>query len=339
MKFVTLFTTAILIASTNADTLTQQAKQAGLIPIPASNKQLIKLVDDPKNPITDAKVELGKKLYFDPRLSKSALISCNTCHNLGAGGGDGLEATVGHKWTIHPKHLNSPTVYNSVFNTVQLWDGRSPNLTAQAKGAIKSEAVMAASEKLVVERITSIPAYVEEFKKAYGKDVVIDFHLITDTIAVFERTLVTPSRFDAFMLGKENALTAAEKAGLKTFIDKGCASCHNGIGFGGTMQPFQITGTYKFSNVGSFKGDKEGKVKTPLLRNIAQTAPYFHNGKIWSLKEAIKEMGRIQVGIELSDDETASIETFLKSLTGKKPNIVYPTLPDSTELTPKPDVL
>lgn len=339
MKPISMVAIAAISTMSFGATLLEEAKNAGLKPIPQNKTELNKLVDDPKNPITAAKVELGKKLYFDPRLSKSSLISCNTCHNLGMGGADGVSAAIGHKWTANPHHLNSPTVYNSVLNTVQFWDGRSPHLEDQAQGPIQAGPEMAAPKELVVERVTSIPSYVEEFKKAYGKDVKIDFEKIATTIGVFERTLITPSRFDHFMNGKDSALSKAEKEGLKTFIDKGCATCHHGIGIGGTMQPFQIANKYKFASTGDFKGDANGMVKAPTLRNIEETAPYFHNGQIWSLQDAIKEMGSVQLGITINDKDAASIETFLKSLTGTKPNIAYPILPPSTNTTPKPDAL
>lgn len=339
MKLISIAAIAAISTIAFGATLLEDAKNAGMKPIPKDKKELSKLIDDPKNPMTAAKVELGKKLYFDPRLSKSSLISCNTCHNLGMGGADGVSAAIGHKWTANPHHLNSPTVYNSVLNAVQFWDGRSPHLEDQAQGPIQAGPEMAAPKELVVERVTSIPSYVEEFKKAYGKDVKIDFEKIATTIGVFERTLVTPSRFDDFMNGKDGALTKAEKDGLKTFIDKGCATCHDGIGIGGTMQPFQIANKYKFANAGDFKGDANGMVKAPTLRNIEETAPYFHNGQIWSLQDAIKEMGSVQLGITINDKDAASIETFLKSLTGTKPAITYPILPPSTNTTPKPDAL
>lgn len=341
MNFKTLLAAGIALAGLNAMAsdagLMKQASESGLKPIPQSKSALMQLVDDPKNPMTDAKIELGKKLYFDPRLSKSGLISCNTCHNLATGGVDNVPAAIGHKWTANPHHLNSPTVYNSVLNDVQFWDGRSPHLEDQAQGPIQAGPEMAAPKSLVVDRVTSIPAYVDEFKGAYGQDVKISFEKIADTIAVFERTLVTPSRFDDFMNGHGDALTGEEKEGMKLFLDKGCASCHTGIGLGGTMQPFQVAGQYKFANVGDFKGDANGMVKTPTLRNIEETAPYFHNGQIWTLTDAVKEMGSVQLGIEISDKEAAKIETFLKSLTGEKPQVIYPVLPASTAKTPRPD--
>lgn len=334
----TILTVAVAASSLLASDLLTDAKKAGLKPIPSDKKELNKLIDNPKNPITKEKVELGKKLYFDPRLSKSGFISCNSCHNLSEGGDDGIGAAIGHKWTANPHHLNSPTVYNSVFFNSQFWDGRDPHLEAQAQGPIQAAPEMSATPEHVVATVTSMPQYVAEFQKAYGKDVAITFEKVADTIATFERTLVTPSAYDAFLSGKKNALNKAQQEGLKTFIDKGCATCHNGIALGGEMNAFNITGTYKYQDVGDFKGDKNGMVKVPTLRNITQTAPYFHNGQIWELKDAIKEMGRIQLGADINDAEAASIEEFLKALEGKKADIILPQLPASTSKTPKPDI-
>jgi cytochrome c peroxidase len=301
-------------------------------------KALLKLIDNPNNPITKEKTQLGKKLFFDPRLSKSGLISCNTCHNLSEGGDDGVGAAIGHKWTANPHHLNSPTVYNAVFTDSQFWDGRDPDLEKQAQGPIQAGPEMAATKEHVVKTVTSMPEYVKAFKKAYGKDVKITFEKVTDTIATFERTLVTPSRYDDFLNGCPSALTKAEQKGMKTFINKGCATCHNGVALGGSMQAFAITAPYKYAKVGDFKGDKNSMVKVPTLRNITQTAPYYHNGAIWDLKEAIVEMGRIQLGVKISDKEASEIETFLKALDGRKGHVMMPMLPVSTDKTPKPDM-
>lgn len=334
-----LMISAIVATSVMGASLIDEAKKAGLKPIPASKKAVEKLTSNPKNPTTAAKVELGKMLYFEPRLSKSGLVSCNTCHNLAIGGSDGMSAAIGHKWKANPHHLSSPTVYNAVFYSQQFWDGRSPHLEDQAQGPMQAAPEMAAPKEHVEAVVNSMPEYVSAFKKAYGKDVKISFEKIADTIAVFERTLVTPSRYDDFLNGKKNALTKAEQKGLKTFIDKGCATCHNDIALGGTMQAFNITGQYKHMNVGDFKGDANGLVRVPTLRNVTETAPYFHNGQIATLSEAIKEMGRIQLGVDLSDQETNEIETFLGALSGKKPSITYPILPASTAKTPKVDVV
>jgi len=330
---ISFFTSTLLLANA---TISDKINGTGLKAIPTDKAELMKLID-PNKTITDEKVALGKQLYFEPRLSKSGIISCNTCHNIGLGGVDGVAAAVGHNWTANPHHLNSPTVYNAVFFDAQFWDGRSPNLEDQAQGPMQAGPEMAAPKTLVVDRINSMPAYVEAFKKAYGKDVKVDFETITATIGIFERTLVTPSRFDDYLNGDKKALTDAEKEGLSLFIDKGCTSCHTGIALGGTMQPFPAVGKYTYANVGDFKGDKNGMVKTPTLRNITETAPYFHNGAIWSLKEAVQEMGRTQLGSDISDVDASKIVTFLGALTGKKPELSYPQLPVSTSTTPKPD--
>lgn len=327
-------TTASLMASS----LIQDAKNAGLTPIPSSKTELLKLIDNPKNPITKEKVKLGLKLYMDPRLSKSELISCNFCHNLMEGGDDGVGPSTGHMWRHNPHHLNAPTVYNAVFFSSQFWDGRAKDLEEQAQGPTLAHPEMAATKEHIEKVVQSIPEYVTEFKKAYGDNVKITFEKVTDTIANFERTLVTPAPYDAFLNGNKDALTAKQKEGLKTFIQVGCASCHNGVALGGEMNVLNVAATYKYMNVGDFKGDKNGMVKVPTLRNITQTAPYFHNGMIWNLKDAIKEMGRIQLGKKISDKQAEAIEAFLSSLTGKKPHMMMPMLPASTSKTPKPDL-
>lgn len=330
-----------LTASLFADNLIKEALDAGLVAIPSDQKALTKMINDASPdsaqfPTTMAAYELGKRLYFDPRLSKSGIISCNTCHNLGLGGADGVPASTGHKWTPNPHHVNAPTVYNSVFNSVQFWDGRAAHLAAQAAGPMTAEPEMASTPELVVDRLKSIPAYVDEFKKAFNSD--ISFDLVTTAIGIFERTLVTPSRFDKFLEGDANALSADEKKGLKTFIDKGCASCHNGVNLGGTLQPFEVAGKYEFANVGDFKGDANGLVKAPTLRNVELTAPYFHNGAVWSLNDAVKMMGSVQLGIKINDKEAESIVKFLGSLSGKMPKVEYPEFPASTDKTSKPQL-
>ena len=335
MKSIVLATLAT--ASLMASSLVETATNAGLSPIPESKTELYKLIDNPKNPITEEKVALGKKLFFDPRLSKSGLISCNFCHNLSEGGEDGMRAAIGHKWRANPHNLNSPTVYNAVFASSQFWDGRDPDLEKQAQGPIQAAPEMAATKEHVVKTVNSIPEYVRAFQKAYGKNVKINFVKITDTIANFERTLVTPSRFDDFMNGCPSAMTKAEKKGMQTFIDKGCATCHNGVALGGSMQPFGITAQYKYAK-GDFKGDKNGLVKVPTLRNLSSTAPYFHNGGTYSLKDAVIEMGRIQLGMKINDKDASSIVTFLKALDGRKPHMLVPMLPASTATTPKPEI-
>jgi len=353
MKLLTLLLLSTIGNSLIAETsLIEHAKKAGLKPIPTDKKELNQLID-PKSVITPQRVELGKKLYFDPRVSKSGLISCNWCHNLGLGGVDGVPKAIGHKWSPNPHHLNSPTVYNAVFFKKQFWNGRSDTLEDQAQGPIQAGVEMAMDHKVLAERINSIPAYVDEFKKAYGQKTNINLKTIANAIATFERTLITPSRYDDFLNGDKKALNKQEKKGLKIFIDKGCVTCHNDIALGGSMKPFELNGKYKFRDVGDFVTNNK-MIKVPTLRNITETAPYFHNGQFWDLRKVIKEMGRIQVGykvsgekknsnlsvqimpISLTDKDVDDILAFFKSLKGKKPIINYPQLPESSVNTPRP---
>jgi cytochrome c peroxidase len=338
-SLITLSIAAAMTLTATAGDLREMAKKAGLKPIPQDKAELMKLIDNPKNPVTDKKVELGKKLYFDPRLSKSGLISCNTCHNLATGGVDGVGPATGHMWRHNPHHLNSPTVYNAVFFAKQFWDGRSPDLEDQAQGPMQATPEMAATPEHVAAVLNSIPEYVKEFREAFDKpDMKPTLKDAADAIGAYERTLVTPSRYDDYLNGDEKAMTPEEKDGMKIFIEKGCAACHTGVALGGTMQPFPVAGKYKYANVGDFKGDKNGMVKTPTLRNILETRPYYHNGAVWDIKEAIKIMGETQLGTKITDEEAAKIATFFQALTGKKPKVDYPMLPASTDKTPKPDL-
>jgi len=350
IKLILLF--SISLSANNI--LIEKAKSLGLRAIPQDKKELSKIID-PEGVITPKRVELGKKLYFDPRLSKSSLISCNWCHNLGLGGVDGVSVATGHSWRKNPHALNSPTVYNAVFAKRQFWDGRSLTLEDQAKGPIQAPPEMAISPKMLKERILSIPEYVKEFQDAYGKDVKIDLESVATTIGIFERTLVTPSRFDDFLNGDESAMNKEEQEGLEIFLNKGCVACHQGIALGGELRPFELAGEYKFRHIGDFL-KKDMMVKVPTLRNITLTAPYFHNGQVWDLAEAIKEMGRIQVGyranmnatskedlhlklmpITFKDQEIDKIIKFFKTLDGRKPKVDYPQLPRSRNSTPQPD--
>lgn len=286
-------------------------------------------------------VELGKKLYFDPRLSKSGFISCNSCHNLSMGGTDNLPTSIGDHW--HQGPINAPTVLNSSLNLAQFWDGRAADLQAQAGGPIANPGEMGFSHTLAVDMLRSIPAYVREFKQVFGSDkLAID--QVTAAIAEFEKTLVTPnSRFDQWLLGKQDALSGEEVAGYKLFKDSGCVGCHNGEAVGGNS--FQKLGV-----VAPFPGDKQaagraavtGKdadrfnFKVPTLRNVELTYPYFHDGSANTLSEAVETMGRIQLGKKFTGSENAQIVAFLKTLTGDQPAFTVPTLPPSSDKTPRP---
>lgn len=312
------------------------------VAVPAPNVASEELVQPirPPQQIHLGKAELGKKLYFDPRLSRSGIISCNTCHNLSMGGTDNVQFSIGHRWAIAP--VNAPTVLNSDLNVAQFWDGRAANLKEQAKGPIQAAGEMAMPHELAVEVIASIPGYQREFKLVYGGDVTID--KIVDAIAEFEKTLKTPnSRFDQWLLGKKDALTADEVAGWNLFKNSGCVACHNGENLGGTsFQKMGVVEPYKSKSPAEGRAAVTGKdadrfvFKVPTLRNVELTYPYFHDGAVWTLKEAVDIMGRLQLGRRFTDEENAQIVAFLKTLTGEQPQIVLPILPPSTEKTPRP---
>jgi cytochrome c peroxidase len=284
-------------------------------------------------------VELGKKLYFDPRLSKSGFISCNSCHNLSMGGTDNIRTSIGDKWQQGP--INSPTVLNSSLNLAQFWDGRAADLKEQAGGPIANPGEMAFSHTLAIDMLASIPTYQREFKLVFGKDK-IDIDQVTDAIAEFEKTLVTPnSRFDQYLLGNKTAMTKDELAGYKLFNESGCVACHNGPNLGGNS--FQKMGV-----VAPYKGNVEGRAavtgkdadrfnyKVPTLRNVELTYPYFHDGQSDTLGEAVDVMGRLQLGKKFTKTENEQIVSFLKTLTGEQPIFRLPILPPSSDKTPRP---
>ena len=299
---------------------------------------------DPIRPVQNinlAQVELGKKLYFDPRLSKSGFISCNSCHNLSMGGTDNLKTSIGDHWNKGP--INAPTVLNSSLNLAQFWDGRAKDLQAQAGGPIANPGEMAASHTLAIDVLESIPEYVTEFKQVFGKDkITIDE--VTQAIAEFEKTLVTPnSRFDQWLLGKKDALTADELAGYKLFKDSGCVACHNGEAVGGNsfqkmgvVEPYKAKSPAEGLSAVTGKDADRFKFKVPTLRNVERTYPYFHDGEAETLSEAVETMGRIQLGKTFSKEENAQIVAFLKTLTGDQPSFLLPILPASTDKTPTP---
>ncbi len=302
---------------------------------------------EPIQPVPAAKVknaamvELGKKLYFDPRLSKSGFISCNSCHNLSMGGTDNLKTSIGHNWNQGP--INAPTVLNSSMNLAQFWDGRAKDLKAQAGGPIANPGEMAFTHELAVDVLNSIPAYKAEFKKVFGKDAA-NIDMVTDAIAAFEETLVTPdSRFDKWLKGDKKALSQAEQQGYTLFKDSGCTACHYGPAVGGSsFQTMGLVAKYDTPNkaVGvaglTGKDADRMKFKVPTLRNVEMTYPYFHDGEADSLEKAVEIMGKLQVGRAYNPEEIAKIVAFLKTLTGKQPDFKMPILPPSTNDTPKP---
>ncbi len=297
------------------------------------------------NPVSNEKITLGKTLFFDPRLSKSGLISCNTCHNLGMGGDDYQETSTGHGWQQGPR--NSPTVYNAVYNLAQFWDGRAADLKEQAKGPVQASVEMNNTPESAIKTINSMPDYIRLFKQAFPDDESpVTFDNMAAAIEVFETTLTTPdSPFDKFLRGEKSALTVPQQKGLSLFMEQGCADCHGGVNMGGEDYfSFGVVERPATDVMGSDKGrftvtqstDDEYVFKAPSLRNINLTPPYFHSGKVWPLKEAISIMGSAQLGISLNSSDIDNIYDFLLTTTGVQPDVVYPVLPAATVNTPRP---
>jgi cytochrome c peroxidase len=294
--------------------------------------------------LTEEKIALGRMLYYDTRLSKNQKISCNSCHDLAKYGVDGQPTSEGFKGQHGDR--NSPTVYHAAAQFVQFWDGRAKDVEEQAKGPVLNPVEMAmASDKQVIAVLKSMPEYVVAFKKAFPEDKdPVTYDNVGKAIGAFERKLVTPSRWDKFLKGDETALTAEEKAGFHAFTNAGCPTCHAGMLLGGNM--YQKLGAVKpwpdSSDPGRAKVTQaeadQMMFKVPSLRNIEKTAPYFHNGKVATLSDAITEMADYQLGKALTPADIQSIEAFLKALTGEIPAeyIKPPELPKSTAKTPKP---
>ncbi len=289
------------------------------------------------DPAVIAKISLGTQLFFDPRLSRGGQTSCHTCHSFERGGADPRPTSTGVDGRKGTR--NAPTVYNAAWHVAQFWDGREPDVERQAAGPLLNPNEMAMrSPAEVTAVLRSIPGYQTEFAAAFGPNA-IDFEHATLAIGAFERTLRTPSRWDTYLGGDRNALSAAELEGLKVFSDIGCIQCHTGELVGGSM--FQKAGAQEpwpnQTDQGRFEvthAEADRMVfKVPSLRNVALTAPYFHDGSVAKLPDAVRMMGRHQIGVELTDAEIASMVAWLGSLTGTQPQIVTPALPEGGPTT------
>lgn len=297
------------------------------------------------NTVTDEKITLGRMLYYEPRLSKNQKISCNSCHGLDNYGVDSEATSPGHKGQRGGR--NSPTVYHAAGHLAQFWDGREPDVEAQAKGPVLNPIEMAMpSADHVVKVLKSIPGYVKAFKKAFpdAKDAVT-YDNMAKAIGAFERKLVTPSRVDKFLAGDTDALTAKEKKGMVEFFNAGCLVCHTGRYFGGDkymklglVKPWPGVNDFGRSEITKSDSDKHS-FKVPSLRNIAKTGPYLHDGSQTDLKKQIRMMAKHQLGKDLTDEQVESVHTFLEALTGEIPTeyIKKPELPKSGPNTPEPD--
>ncbi len=330
--FLLSFLSFSLLFAIDSNTLRQKALERGMRSITSDFETLKSQVDDVNNPITLEKIKLGRKLFFDKNLSLDGSIACATCHDIKNGGEDSKPTAIDYKEQANPNHLNSPTVLNTAYSKHLFWDGRASSLREQAKGPIQAHFEMASTPKLVEQRTD------------------MSFEDVVKAIAVYEKTLVTRGRYDEFLDGDNEALTQQEQRGLNLFIEMGCKGCHFGPAIGGQkIQKFplrdynsflNITTTfnentkgrkvkdislgfkmykpYPFENRGGFLGkNSERKFRVPILRNISKTAPYFHNGVIKTLREAIKIMSKHQLGIVLEEDQIDALEAFLKSLDGE----------------------
>jgi cytochrome c peroxidase len=297
------------------------------------------------NATTPEKVALGKQLYHDPRLSSTGTVSCSSCHNTMAGGEDNRANSMGVNGQTGGR--SAPTVWNAAFNKVQFWDGRAPSLEAQAAGPVTNPIEMGMkSWDDVVERLKTIDGYVKAFNDVFGKDSISKENA-TKAIAAYERTLITPnSPYDKYVGGDKDALTAQQVRGMEKMAELGCVSCHSGPAFNGAgmFQRFPVNDNAYFNAQYHFKKDKglaevsknpadEHLFKVPTLRNIALTAPYFHNGSVKTLEDAVKVMAKVQLDKELSKEDTADIVAFLNSLTGEFPKQTMPTLPPTAGKT------
>jgi cytochrome c peroxidase len=294
-----------------------------------------------KNPITPEKVELGRMLFFEKRLSAGRNVSCNSCHDLATFGVDNARVSTGHRG--QRGNRNSPTVYNAAGQFVQFWDGRAADVEEQAKGPVLNPVEMAMpSAESVAAALQAIPGYHPLFARAFpGEENPVSFDNMARAIAAFERTLVTPSRWDRYLKGETAALSAAEKSGFEAFHDNGCVHCHAGVLIGGASyaelgaaRPWADTRDPGRQGVTGQQRDRM-VFKVPSLRNVEKTAPYFHDGSVATLEEAVRAMAKHQVGSDIESGEAARIVAWLRSLTGELPpgeRIRKPALPPDAHI-------
>ncbi len=298
------------------------------------------------NPTTAEKVELGRMLYFDPRFSSTGTVSCNSCHNLMLGGEDNRSFSMGVHGQMGGR--SAPTVWNAAFASAQFWDGRAATLEDQAKGPVVNPLEMGMSEvEMAMDRVRAIPGYKPYFERAFGSDNPMTVDNAAKAVAAFERTIITPnSPYDRFVKGDSSALDEQQQRGMKAFAATGCTSCHSGAAFSGpsmaagsgffmkfpTFEDNAYVSKYQFlKDQGRF--DVTGKdadkhlFKVPTLRNIALTAPYFHNGSVATLDDAVRVMAKTQLNQDLGDPQVEDIVAFLNALTGEFPEQALPRLP------------
>lgn len=325
----------VITSALQAETVVNRAALGMFQPI-------LEVADNPENPVTEAKVALGRMLYYDTRLSKNRTMSCNSCHDLESFGDDGLKVSKG----IHDQlgGRSAPTVYNAAIHIAQFWDGRAKDVEAQAIGPVTNPIEMGMPDPdYVLKVLKSIPGYVEAFSAAFpGEKDPMTYVNVGNAIGAFERKLLTPSPFDDFLKGNEAALTDAQKHGLNLFITTGCTVCHNGMGVGGHLyQKLGLVKEWPTKDFGRYEATKVETdkyfFKVPSLRNITETAPYLHDGSVESLNEIVAKMAEYQLGRQLPEEDVKAIVTFLESLKGRIDTdyIKKPELPADGPDTPK----
>ena len=301
-------------------------------------------------PFTEEQVKLGQQLWYENRLSKGNTVSCNSCHNLATAGVDNMPTSAGHKSQFGAR--NSPTALNAALLGSQFWDGRAADVEEQAGGPLLNPVEMAnATEADAAAKIAGIPEYQEKFKAAFPEDGAVSFKNITAALGAFERTLLTPTRWDDYLKGNVSALSEQERKGVRAFMDNGCMSCHSGVNLGGTMfQKFGLVDGPYWKHIDDPKHDKgradvtkkaedEFFFRVPGLRNVERTYPYFHNGSVWELDKAVNIMAKAQLGKTLAPEDTENIVAFLKALSGNVPESArtMPELPVSHDVKSQPD--
>ena len=301
-------------------------------------------------PFTDEQVKLGHQLWYEPRLSKGNTVSCNSCHNLATAGVDNLPTSQSHKGQFGG--CNSPTALNAALLGMQFWDGRAADVEEQAGGPLVNPVEMANdSQEAAAAKIAKIPEYQELFKTAFPEDGAVSFKNITTALGAFERTLLTPTKWDDYLKGNVNALSEQERKGVRAFMDNGCIACHSGVNLGGaTFQKFGLVEGPYWKFIEDPKHDKgradvtkkaedEFFFRVPGLRNVAKTYPYFHNGSVWELDKAVTIMGKAQLGKDLSKEDTDNIVAFLKTLSGNVSDTArtMPELPLSAPIESHPN--
>jgi len=305
--------------------------------VPNNYDDLLKVIDNPQNPMSREKIALGKELFFDTRLSRDKTLSCASCHKLEEGGDDNLPTAIGFHGRANPFHLNSPTVLNAALAQAQFWNGRAKDVEEQAGGPVQAPFEMNMTPQEVEKRLNSDSKLVSAFKKIFPENN-ITFENVRKAIGAYERTLLTRGAYDRFLEGDNAAISAAAKRGMTLFIVKGCKGCHTGMSVGGqSIQKFPLRNyladfvgmifepdlrikesPFPFINKGGFLGQYDNlKFRVPILRNVTKTAPYFHNGAVDKIEEAVRIMSKYQIGQEFNKEQIDDVVEFLKTLEGE----------------------